>query len=646
MHAVRAPVWLLTAAMLATTGWLFVTEVDQLAPPAAPVLLPWWVLVGGFLLAEVGVVHYDIRREAHSFSMSELPLAFGLFFATPADVVIAAVLGVGSALVVHRRQLGLKLLFNLGHYALGACLAVMIFTAVSDGEGFTPRSWVAVLLATVVTSALSTAVIHLAISLSQRQLDLRKLPEQLALALLATVGSASLGLMGVGVTWQEPAAGWLLVVPVSTFFLAYRGYVLQRQQRDILEFLYHSSCLLNEAPDLATGISGVLRAACVTFRAELAQFAVLSPNDGQLALIVTATPEGVHVAQNVRLEDVDGLLHRAVQSSQSQSLALEPAIPGPDGHALRQVMFGPLRSDAVPFGALLVGNRLGAAGTFSAGDLRLLETLATQVSVSLENGRLARTLTETAARADRERNNALVLQRGILPPSLGDVDGAAMAVRYVPAAAGMEVGGDWYDVIQLPGGDVGVAIGDVLGHNLEAAAKMGQARSALRAYAADGHGPASLMQRLNRLVSQTDVEFMATCCYLQFSPGNQTVTLVSAGHPPPLLIGPDGHSRPVELEANLPLGVDDVTTYVQSTIAMPLGATLVLYTDGLVESRTLSLDVGVARLAQTPATTGRGDLESLADHLLELVPRSTVGDDVTLLLLRHPVEAGVTPVRR
>jgi serine phosphatase RsbU (regulator of sigma subunit) len=203
-------------------------------------------------------------------------------------------------------------------------------------------------------------------------------------------------------------------------------------------------------------------------------------------------------------------------------------------------------------------------------------------------------------------------------------------------------GGDWYDVMQLPSGDVGAAIGDVVGHDLEAAARMGQARSALRAYATEGHSPSALMGRLNRLLMQTDADFMGTCCYLQLTSRRDTMTLVSAGHPPPLLIDADGRSRTIDLAANLPLGVDEGTSFAETTLTIPRGATLVLYTDGLVESRTLPLDVGLQRITQVPARTGRGDLEQLAEHFVHRVAPRQSGDDLTLLLLRNE---GAGPAR-
>ncbi len=640
-------IWLVAVALNAVALTLFVTALDARPPVAAPMVLPWWALAAGFFATEIAVVHYDYRRESHSFSMSELPLVFGLFFAAPQDLVVGTVVGAGAALLLHRRQTGMKLLFNLGHFALGTCVAVLVFRSVAGvGSDFTPSSWLAVLLATVSASVMSTAAITVAISLSERRMELAKLPEQLALALLATVGSASLGLLGAGVAARNAAAAGLLLVPVGTFFLAYRGYVRQRQERDSLEFLYRCARTLDEAADLAAGLSDVLRNACRTFRTELAQIALLSQHNGQLALVVTADADAVHVSEHVRLEDISGILHTALKASSPQICRLDPPVAGPDGHAVRQAMVASLRTDAGSLGALIVANRVGSAAGFERRDLRLLETLVTQVSMSLENGRLARMLTETTQRADRERANALVLQRGILPPPPPRVPGATVAVRYRPGAAEVEVGGDWYDFMQLPCGDVGIAIGDVVGHDLEAAARMGQARSALRAYATEGHSPAAVMERLNRLLSQTDPEFIGTCCYLQFSPHNDTATVVSAGHPPPLLIDSTGKSSPVELAANLPLGVDPGTAYDATRLEFTDGETLVLFTDGLVESRTLPLEAGLVRLTQIPPSTATGGLERLADRLLELMPVGRTDDDVTLLLLRHGGVGGPATERR
>ena len=638
-----AAVWVLTVALLAASAALFVGVLPEGASFSGQVRAPWWVVAATFLLAEVAVVHYAFRRESHTLSLNELPLTFGLFFASPHDLVAGVVVGSAAALVLHRRQTGLKLLFNLGHFGLGACLAVLVFRAVAGAEAsFTPVDWLAVLLAALAASVLSTAAISAAISLSEGRWDLEKLPAEVALALLTTTASASLGLLGVAAAHQHPAGVALLAVPVAMLLLASRRFVLQRQDRERLELLHRVALILDEAPDIVTALSRTLHHVCETFRAEVAQVALLSPQEPQQALVVTASADTVQASGYVRVSDADGLLQRALRSTNAHTLTLDPAVPDLGVAALHQVMLAPLRGERETGGALLVGNRLSATGSFSALDLRLLEMLVTQVNTSLDKGRLARALSETARRADQERDNALVLQRGILPPQIPAVPGASVAVRYLPAASGAEVGGDWYDAIALPCGDVAFAVGDVLGHDLEAAARMGQARSALRAYATDGHPPAAVIARLNRLLSRTDPDFMGTCCYLQFSPRTSSVTLVSAGHPPPLLISAEGQCRPVDIDANLPLGVHESASYESVDFVLPPGATLALYTDGLVESRTMSLDVGLGRLAAVPASAGRGDLESLAEGLLACAPAGEDADDRTLLLLRrHPVPAAV-----
>jgi anti-sigma regulatory factor (Ser/Thr protein kinase) len=220
----------------------------------------------------------------------------------------------------------------------------------------------------------------------------------------------------------------------------------------------------------------------------------------------------------------------------------------------------------------------------------------------------------------------------------------SLAARYVPATADLEVGGDWYDVVQLPNGDVGVAIGDVAGHGLRAATTMGQLRMGLRAYAVEETSPARLAARAHGLVQRLQLPEMATLLYLVYHPDAGTVTFANAGHPPPLVVAADGEARYVTDSLAPPLGAaPDPALYTESVFSLPAGSTLLLFTDGLVERRGASLDEGLERLkALVPA--GR-DLDVLCDELLERMLGPDVSDDVAILALRPTPAAAALHLR-
>ena len=612
---------------------LYVGPVQHLPRPDAPFTVPWGVLVAGFLLAEVAVVHYDFRSESHSYSLGELPLVFGLLFADPGHVVTAQVVGSGLALVLHRRQTGVKLAFNLASLGVGACLAVLVLDALRDpSQVLGPANWLAALAAALASSATSTLAIVAVIALAEGRPDVARLPEQLGLAALATTGSASLALLGAEASARHTLAFVLLAVPVGTFLLAYRSYVRQRQEHNSLEFLYESAQILEAAPDLPSAMGSLLRSACRTFHAEVASFA-LSDADGR-TLLVVATEDEVRSSTTTDIGAVDALLQRGMALEHAQVLALDPPAPGPEGRALHEVMMAPVGADTEATGVLLLGNH-GGTGSFGAEDLRLFETMTAHADVSLANGRLAQMLGQATSDVQRERRSSLELQRGLLPSRLPDRDDVAVAVRYQPSGSGAEVGGDWYDLLVLPSGALGVVIGDVIGHDLRSAARMAQARSALRAYATEGHDPCAVMERLNALLAQTDPDFMGTCCYAEVRPDEATATFVLAGHPPPLLVPAVGAPLLVEAEPGLPLGVDEDAAYPATTVALPPGAALVLYTDGLVESRTEPLADGLQRITDTPDLTAATGVEEIAYRLLATMPEGQAGDDVALLVLRN-----------
>ena len=231
-----------------------------------------------------------------------------------------------------------------------------------------------------------------------------------------------------------------------------------------------------------------------------------------------------------------------------------------------------------------------------------------------------------------ESKRADVLKRSFIPERLPEIPGLNLAARFTPGGAGIEVGGDWYDVLELDDGSVGLVIGDVAGRGVPAAATMAQLRNALRAYALEGHPPAIALEHLNRLAWTFEPSVMATLVYLTFNPVSGVVRLANAGHLPPLRTNPDGSRSYLEDGRSLPLGALPATTYREAEYPLDPGDMLLLYTDGLIEERGVPIDDGLERLA-VGATGGNLDLDGVCDHLLATLDPSGI-DDVALLALQ------------
>ena len=240
---------------------------------------------------------------------------------------------------------------------------------------------------------------------------------------------------------------------------------------------------------------------------------------------------------------------------------------------------------------------------------------------------------------DRQHRIAETLQRALLPQDLPSVEGLAFAARYLPAEVGFKAGGDWYDVIPLANGDVGLVIGDVAGHGLEAASVMGQLRMAVRAYALEGHRPADIVAHADAVLRIVAPQELATIVYAEVDPASGRVGLVSAGHPPPIVIGADG-ARYLEPPRQPPIGVARTSTYGELVVELDPGTTIVLYTDGLIDRRDIALDEGMEQLL-TAAGSDRGrPVEAVCRELIKALVPNEATDDIALLAMeRLPVRA-------
>ena len=260
----------------------------------------------------------------------------------------------------------------------------------------------------------------------------------------------------------------------------------------------------------------------------------------------------------------------------------------------------------------------------STDDRSFVETLVGQAALALDRARHFET----------ERTIAETLQRSVLPVSLPRVDGVQLAARYLPGTAELDVGGDWFDAIPLAGGMLGLVVGDVVGKGVQAAATMAQLRNALRAFSLDQMKPSSTIARLNRLAEETFETAFATVAYLVLDPAAGVCRIACAGHPPPLVAYPDGRVELLESGRGLPLGAGPDSTYRQEVVALPHGAVLLLYTDGLVERRARSIDDGLDELRRVVQASPK-DPERLVEHVLhELVGDGERGDDIAILAVR------------
>jgi len=290
----------------------------------------------------------------------------------------------------------------------------------------------------------------------------------------------------------------------------------------------------------------------------------------------------------------------------------------------------PLHVEDRVLGVLHVSsNRTGA---FSQDDLELLELAGERASLALEQ----------TALYEREHEIAATLQQSMLPKELPQLDNLELAARYLPGGAGVDVGGDWYDVIPLEDGRVGVVVGDVVGKGVLAASTMAQLRNALRVYALEGLRPSSVLTRLNELARAAGTPF-ATVLYLVLDLERRICRYASAGHPPPLLMRSGWPAVFLEGGRSTPLGVGFGARFRQATAELEAGDVILLYTDGLVETRTSPLEEGMNKLRDTVenAPEGLEDLLDFIGHELSLESRQ---DDVAVVALR-PVEVPIEGFR-
>jgi diguanylate cyclase (GGDEF)-like protein len=395
----RAIVWLTTGLTGATAGLLVSLAVRPLPALHGPYRLSWWMLACGFALTDIFAVHLHFRRDAYTHVLDELPLIAGMILGVPWMVVVARIAGAAVALVIHRRQPSIKLLYNLALAALCTTVAIVVYRAVLGAAApLSARGWTAGTAATLSQALIACVWIMFAMAITEGAEQLRRLPRLLAFVIPATVFDTAVGLAGLRLVEHDPAAAVLLVVPMVALLVAYRAYIRERQRHDHLRLLYESSHAFHHAHGFDATVTTLLRRAREMLRAEIAQLTLLPADSDGLALRFCLGPGDVAelheegwTPDNVASEVATSRSRLVPRGRSTGALEARMAHEG-----MRDAVAVTISGDGGVYGTLLVANRRSDVATFTAEDLALLEAFGGQVGVSINNGRLEAELQQLA----------------------------------------------------------------------------------------------------------------------------------------------------------------------------------------------------------------------------------------------------------
>jgi PAS domain S-box-containing protein len=412
----------------------------------------------------------------------------------------------------------------------------------------------------------------------------------------------------------------------------------ERRAREHLAFISRASEILGGSLDLETTLQ---RLAAVAVPEVSDWCSVDLADDGGIRSVAVAhaEPDKVRLAEELReryppdpdeptgLPNVIRTGHPELYSRIPEELLTEGARDEEHLRILRELgltsaMVVPLRAHGRTLGAItFVSAESGRR--YTEADLAFAQELAAHAALAIDN----------STRYDREHSAAVTLQRALLPKSLPDLPGVELAMRYFPAGPSIEAGGDWYDAIDLGDGKLALVIGDVSGRGITAASIMGRLRMTIRAYAMEGHGPAEVAERTDQLMQSLEQRDMATLFMLKLDSRTGRGEYVRIGHLPGLIRHADGTVEALFGKGSPPIGtVRDLRVETERAEIEP-GATLLLYTDGLIERRETPIDEDIEELQRILENAPR-ELEACLDHVVEtLAPRAQL-DDVALLALR------------
>ena len=381
----------LFALILAAAGALLLTSVQTTLPRVTDVSLPWWVLLVLFVAADALVIHVEFRGDAQTFSLSELPIVLGWFFATAGDLVIARVLGGLVVMVFISRQASIKVVFNTALLFFYASFSLWIFDRMFVASGSGTAGWMAVYAALTAATVVDTLSISCVIRLAGGEARAHEIRKMVAIGVVSVSAVASLALLAVASIQQTPVAAALILVLIGVIYTVLRGYSAIHQRYEKLQQLYEFTQIVNSSPEFGSAARAILQEARELLRSRRAELSLKMP-DGDAVMRITID-ENDELRTGVQPEDEsDPAFVRAVRDREPvliQRGVKDPALSiSLTEHAAKDLITIPLFQGDDVVGAITVLDRLGDVSTFDQEDLKVLGTFANHASMALENARL------------------------------------------------------------------------------------------------------------------------------------------------------------------------------------------------------------------------------------------------------------------
>jgi diguanylate cyclase (GGDEF)-like protein len=405
------PVWGLNLVLLATAVALYAGPVHGLQPLARP-HLSWWTIAIAFAIAERCIVHLHFRRGAHSFSLGDIPIVFGLIFCSAETLLIGCLLGSAIVMLFDRRLPPVKFVFNFSQFAVHACIALIVIHALASASDHVgQRIWVAALIATQASGFVTVVAIAIAISLTEGVVRLRTVGHMLSMDLVVTLSNASLGLCGAVIASSDSRALPLLAIPSLTLFAAYRAYLSERERHKRLEFLYEANRTLARSREIADALEGLLVRSLEAFRAELAEIILFGSEDNPSLRTLVGPGSHRELMEPVDSE-VSDAMRELLERSGGGAFTLDSPFGGArlqrylEARGVTHAMVAPLPGEERVIGAIMLANRFGVVRSFDHEDLRLLDTLAGNASVALQYDRLEQAVNQLSVLQEQLHHQA------------------------------------------------------------------------------------------------------------------------------------------------------------------------------------------------------------------------------------------------